>query len=93
MALYDSNLLTKLVKQSKKIWDKSYAEKERKESLQTNLTELYQPILKSQDSTSKIQINELSKLSTTLSANLTYSYDQTSQFLQTLINRIANGTV
>ena len=93
MELYDSDLLTKLVKQNKKIRDKSYAEKEGKESLQTNLTELYQPLLNSQKSSSKSQVDELSKLSITLSEKLNDSKDQTGQFLQTLINRVENGTV
>src|SRR5882757_4600490 len=92
MELYDTDLITKLVKQNKKIRDKSYAEKEGKETLQTNLSELYQPILKSRDSTSKIQVDELSKLSTTLSTILTDSNNQTGQFLQTLISRVASGT-
>ena len=46
MTLYDTDLLTKLIKQNK-IQDKSSAEKEGKETLLTNLTELYQPILES----------------------------------------------
>ena len=93
MTLYDTDLLTKLIKQNKKIRDKSYAVKEGKETLQTNLTELYQPILKSQDSASKVQVDELSKLSETLSAKLPDSNDQTGQFLQTLINSVPSGTV
>ena len=93
MALYDNDLLTKLVKQNKKIRDRSYAEKEGVDTVQTKLTELYQSIINSQKSTSNIQVDELSKLSTSLLTKLSDSSDQTGQFLQTLINRVANGTV
>src|SRR5271165_5518121 len=89
MALYNIDLLKKLVKQSKHIQDKSYAEQEGKELLQGDFAEKYKPLIESQKEIGKNNISKLEDIVATLDESKT----ETSTILNEIRRRIATGNV
>ena len=89
MTLYNIDLLQKLVKQSKRIRDRSYAEKEGKEYMQAELTEHYKPIIENQKEIDKTQSTKLENVVTKLDESKTES----NVILNEIKRRITTGNV
>ena len=75
-------LLSSLAKQNKQIRDASYAEKEGREVIQSDLTEKYKPLLTKQSEINKSQLLKLDELKT-----------ETNTILNELNRRIATGNL
>src|SRR5579863_8074023 len=89
MSLYNLDLLSKLVKQRKQIRDRSYAEKEGQQFLQTDLAEIYKPIIESHKKASDTNVSKLSEIVTKLDETKTES----NTILNEINRRIATGNI
>src|SRR5271157_4963927 len=87
MSLYNTALLSKLVKQNKRIRDRSYAEQEGKELLQADFAEKYKPLIESQKEIGKTNVAKLEDIVTKLDESNT----ETSTILNEIKRRIATG--
>ena len=59
--IYDVTTLAKLVKSNKALRDQAIAEKLGKQTIQTELTEIYKPLIKSQEETTKKQSSDFAQ--------------------------------
>ena len=92
--IYDVATLNKLVKFQKALQTHSIAEKEGKQTIQTQLTEIYKPLLTSHEKQTTSLGQEISKLEKKLEENKIDNrakLTETEQILQNIAVRIARG--